>query len=92
MSADIVDAVDGWIADNPERGTATWVRNRERPLRWLADNDPERTWQPTTLAKEIVEQATGNRMDAIPGGDVWHYNEQSLYALAKSIDTELTSG
>lgn len=82
-----VEKVEQWIAENPDRGYATWVRNRERPLQWTSDPG-DSTWTPTGLARHIVERATNIHMDAIPGGDVWRYNGHTLYEIARQAETD----
>lgn len=73
-------AVDVWIGEDPRRGRATWVSDRERPLRWEAGSDE--TFTPTGLAKHVIREATGQLQDAIPGADVWQWSGQSLASLA----------
>ncbi|PZU02178.1 MAG: DNA-binding protein [Gordonia sp. (in: high G+C Gram-positive bacteria)] len=79
----VVEEVRKWVEAQPERGRAVWVRNRQKPLRWAADSNGAESWAPTTLAKHIVKEATGENMDAIPGGDVWFVNGESLLELAR---------
>jgi hypothetical protein len=83
INADLATAVDAWVAEDPRRGQATWVSHRDRPLRWSAGPYDGPTLTPTTLAKQIVRDATGASLDAIPGADVWFYHGQSLASLAK---------
>jgi hypothetical protein len=86
ISPDIASAVDEWVAADPTRGLATWVRDRERPLLWAAARPGEGGQTPTSLAKQIVLEATGQVVDSIAGADVWHYKGQSLAALARKCD------
>lgn len=86
INPDVAIAVDEWVASDPRRGRAAWVRHRDRPLRWAAGPDDEPTFTPTTLAKRIIQEATGERLDAIPGADVWFYRGESLAALATPVD------
>ena len=86
ISRELAAAVDAWVAADPTRGLATWVRNRERPLLWKAAKPGEGSTTPTSLAKQIVELATGNSVDSIPGANVWLYDGQSLAALAQECD------
>jgi hypothetical protein len=65
------------------------VRHRDRPLHWTADPGDDTTFTPTTLARKIVQEATGKELDTIPGGDVWHYQGQSLAALATLVESEV---
>ena len=80
IDPELAAAVDAWVADDPRRGRATWVNDRERPLRWDAGSDE--TFTPTGLAKHVIREATGQLRDAIPGADVWHWSGQSLANLA----------
>jgi hypothetical protein len=81
-------AVDAWVAEDPRRGRATWVSDRERPLRW--DAGSEDTFTPTGLAKHVIREATGQLHDAIPGADVWHWSGQSLASLATAQQVTIT--
>jgi hypothetical protein len=81
-------AVDAWVAEDPRRGRATWVSDRERPLRWNAGS--EGTFTPTGLAKHVIREATGQLNDAIAGADVWHWSRQSLASLATALQTTNT--
>jgi hypothetical protein len=80
IDPELAAAVDAWVADDPRRGRATWVNDRERPLRWDAGSDE--TFTPTGLAKHVIREATGRLHDAIPGADVWYWSDQSLANLA----------
>ncbi|WP_237071970.1 DNA-binding protein [Mycobacterium avium] len=86
INTDLAIAVDKWVGGDPRRGRATWVSHRDRPLRWDAGPGDGPTLTPTTLAKRIVQEATGVSLEAIPGADVWFYHGQSLAALAKLLD------
>lgn len=88
VAHELVAEVERWIQERPERGRATWTRNRDKPLRWDAETEgSDRTWTPTSLAKHIVLAATGEARDAIPGGDVWFYRGTSLIALAREVSS-----
>jgi len=88
IALDLVAEVEQWIGERPERGHATWTRHRDKPLRWLADDEEsDRSWTPTSLARHIVAAATGLTRDAIPGGDVWLYGEKNLITLAREVST-----
>jgi hypothetical protein len=80
IGPEVAAAVDAWVAEDPRRGRATWVSDRERPLRW--DAGSEETFTPTGLAKHVIREATGKLHDAIPGADVWQWSGQSLASLA----------
>ena len=86
INADLAAAVDAWVAEAPARGRAVWVRHRDRPLRWSAGPADQATMTPTTLAKQIVLEATGTSLEAIPGADVWHYDGESLAAIATRVE------
>ncbi len=62
------EAVAAWIAEEPQRGQATWRNHRSRPLTWLID---DQHWSPTGLAKEIVGQVSGDRPPVLRGPRVW---------------------
>lgn len=87
INAELVSEVDRWVAQDPRRGRATWVNHRDRPLQWTADPGDGTTFTPTTLAKKIVQEATGIAPDAIPGADVWRYQGQSLATLATLVES-----
>jgi hypothetical protein len=87
INAELASAVDQWVAEDPQRGRATWVKHRDRPLHWGAAADDEITYTPTTLARKIVHEATGSTLDTIPGGDVWRYEGQSLATLATLVES-----
>lgn len=61
-------AVQAWIAEDPSRGQATWRNDSRAPLVWALDGS---TWSPTGLAREIVAQATGERLHVFPGPRCW---------------------
>ena len=86
INPEIAAAVEDWVAADPTRGQATWVRDRERPLMWDAAQPSECGQTPTSLAKRVVLEATGQSVDSIAGADVWHYRGQSLAALARKCD------
>jgi hypothetical protein len=85
INPEIAAAVDEWIAADPNRGKARWVHDRDKPLIWAASSGAEQQ-TPTSLAKQIILQATGVSQEAIPGPDVWLYKGESLAALAKKCD------
>jgi hypothetical protein len=88
IDPELAAAVDAWVADDRRRGRATWVNDRERPLRWDAGSDE--TFTPTGLAKHVIREATGQLRDAIPGADVWHWSGQSLANLAAAQEMTIT--
>lgn len=90
IDPELAAAVDAWVADDRRRGRATWVNDRERPLRWDAGSGE--TFTPTGLAKHVIREATGQLRDAIPGADVWHWSGQSLANLATAQEMTITPG
>jgi len=62
------DVVDGWIAEDPRRGEATWQDDSRAPLVWSLDGS---TWSPTGLAKEIVSRASGEELPVLRGPRCW---------------------
>ena len=74
--------VADWIAEDPRRGNVTWRNDERAPLTWGVDGQHR---LPTTLAKEIVQQATGNRPDT--AGPWWWETEDgvNLGALAGEV-------
>lgn len=74
--------VTDWIAEDPQRGQATWRNDGRAPLTWAVDGQHR---LPTTLAKEIVHQATGRRPDS--AGPWWWKTEDgvNLGALAGDV-------
>jgi hypothetical protein len=84
----VAAAVDAWVAEDPRRGRATWVSDRERPLRW--DAGSEETFTPSGLAKHVIREATGQLHDTIPGADVWQWSGQSLASLATAQQMTIT--
>ena len=85
INADLAADVHSWVDLDPTRGKAFWVHDRERPLRWAAASDGE-SHTPTSLAKQIILQATGESLDAICGPDVWLFKGQSLAAWARKCE------
>jgi len=59
-------AIIGWVAEDPTRGTATWVEDAVRPIRWDYD---QTQWRPTTLVRNILVQACG--VDRGVRGTAW---------------------
>ena len=74
------EGVSAWVAENPTRGQATWQNDQSAALVWALD-DKART--PTGLAREIIEQATGERRDGFSGPRAWMtVDNESLEVLA----------
>ncbi len=92
IDADLAAAVDAWVAENPGRGSATWINDRERPLQWNAGSGE--LFTPTGLAKHVIMEATGQLRDAIPGADVWNWSGKSLanLAAAQEVTTMVDAG
>jgi hypothetical protein len=80
------DTVRAWAAEDPTRGQVEWINDGTRPLRWRHD---QRQYTPTTLAKEVVEQATGTRPGSLWGTRWWVDDQgRDLAELASSDDVE----
>ena len=76
------EQVAAWVAEDPSRGRATWRDDVRAPLMWGVDGQ---SWSPTGLAKEIVEQVTGERPPVISGPRAWKTESgTTLKALAGS--------
>jgi hypothetical protein len=60
IDPELAAAVDAWVADDRRWGRATWVNDRERPLRWDAGSDE--TFTPTGLAKHVIREATRSQV------------------------------
>lgn len=56
VGADIRDAIDAWVAEDPERGRATWINDQRRPLQWAADGE---RYRPTEIVRQILADSAG---------------------------------
>jgi alkylated DNA nucleotide flippase Atl1 len=79
VPADVRAAVDAWVEEDPRRGSATWVEDPVRPLRWEFD---DQLWRATSLVRHILKEASG--LDRGPRGTTWWITDegQDLAALA----------
>lgn len=82
VDADARAAIEGWVADDPARGRATWTGESPRALRWEPDG---RTDTPSGLARHIIREATG--VDRGPRGTAWWITEDGddLVTLADAV-------
>ncbi|MEU5694884.1 AIPR family protein [Actinosynnema sp. NPDC020468] len=76
--------LDGWLAEDPQRGQATWVNNRAKPLLWAADGG---RYSPSGLVKDMLRQA-GQRIKAVQGTSRWYANGRSLVEIADQVRAE----
>ena len=76
------ESVRDWVAEEPARGQATWQNDQSAALIWMLNGQPS---NPTGLAKEIIEQATGERRGGFSGPRAWMtVDNESLEALRPS--------
>ncbi len=73
VTADLRDAIRGWIDEDPRRGQARWVNANPRCLRWEADG---KAWSASGLAEQIVREATGQ--SASITGPMWWTDDNGL--------------
>ncbi len=59
------DDIDGWVAEDPRRGRATWRADARAPLMWEVDAE---AYSPTGLVREIVGRATGEHPPVLRRG------------------------
>jgi hypothetical protein len=79
-------ALAPWLAGDPRRTQATWVKNRRFPLVWSFD---ERRYSPTGLVLAIYKMATGIMPRAVQGTARWHWGDNgSLVDLAERARQE----
>jgi hypothetical protein len=78
-------AIDEWLIQDQSRGRVTWVGDPSKPLLWEHDR---KQYAPTTLVKEIIEQVTGSRPEAVRGPR-WWVDKQGLdlFEIAEAADT-----
>ncbi|TDB95695.1 AIPR family protein [Actinomadura sp. 7K534] len=76
-------AVEGWLAEDPRRKTATWMNERRKCLLWAYDGE---TYSPTGLVIHIWELAGyESSPSAVQGPRRWWLNDKSLWDLALEI-------
>jgi predicted transport protein len=81
-SDDLQQEVEGWLAEDPSRRTATWQDDTTKPLVWDADGEE---YTPTGLARLILEEAAG-RTSQVQGPLYWVTSDgQSLVDIAQTI-------
>ncbi|MDG4829330.1 AIPR family protein [Solwaraspora sp. WMMD1047] len=75
------EAMSGWLADDPRRGTATWVNQRVRPLLWAVDG---KRYSPSGLVQQMWQLAGWSKAPvAAQGPSRWYVaGEGSLWRLA----------
>ncbi|MEV7416497.1 endonuclease NucS domain-containing protein [Streptomyces sp. NPDC089919] len=61
-------ALKAWLDEDPKRGRAVWVEDRNEPLKW--EFEPGQ-YSPTSLAKEIFERVSGVRPGNLNGPRFW---------------------
>ena len=66
VTAEIRDAVDAWVAEDPRRGRARWYNRLRDPLEWEADGQ---TYRPSPLVAQILAQAAD--VTRQPRGPAW---------------------
>lgn len=73
-------ALAGWIAQDPRRGRATWVRHKTKPLLWESDGCQ---YAPSTLVMKMFNQAHKTGPKAVQGTRRWFVpGEGSLVDIA----------
>ena len=74
------ELIESWLKENPEAATATWQNSTTQPLIWDYDSQG---YKPTTIAKRIFSEATGETPSALAGPQWWLTpGEQTLSQLA----------
>lgn len=75
------EAMAEWLAEDPSRGTATWINQRTRPLLWSADG---KRYSPSGLVQQMWQLAGWAKApDAAQGPSRWYVTgEGSLWELA----------
>lgn len=78
------EALAEWLAEEPDRGTATWVNQRVRPLLWAADG---KRYSPSGLVKRMWALAGWAKAPvAAQGPSRWYVpGEGSLWELALEV-------
>lgn len=83
-------ALAPWLAEDPRRGRATWVRSRSKPLLWAGDG---KRYSPSGLAKHMMIAASGRSPKAIQGTSRWFIpGEGSLVQIANKVRRESERG
>ncbi|MFD0773093.1 AIPR family protein [Streptomonospora algeriensis] len=80
-------ALSTWLAEDPRRAQATWVRDRRFPLLWAYD---EQRYSPSGLAMHMFALADWQEAPvAVQGTSRWYVGDQSLTELAEKLFAEL---
>jgi alkylated DNA nucleotide flippase Atl1/glutathione S-transferase len=76
-------AIEAWVAEDPDRGRATWRNDASAPLTWAVDGSH---WLPTTLARRILLEGADTTVESLRG-TAWWSDEQgrSLAEIADSV-------
>ncbi|MWA04945.1 hypothetical protein F8568_032190 [Actinomadura sp. LD22] len=78
-----IQAVEGWLAEDERRRTASWVNDRRNCLLWAYDG---KVYSPTGLVTHIWELAGYERSPvSVQGPRRWWYGDKSLWDLAVEI-------
>ena len=80
----VIDQVNRWLDQDPDRRNVTWVSDPTKPLIWAGSSEPTRQWTPTGLRDAIFEQA-GVDPHWFSAADAWCYQGQNLYGIAEQI-------
>ncbi|MBH0777333.1 hypothetical protein IT779_13690, partial [Nocardia sp. NEAU-351] len=77
-------AIGDWLAADPNRSSAIWVKDRTRPLRWEVDG---KHYSPTGLLKHIWRQAGWRQApNSVRGPKYWGIpNDGTLIEIADRI-------
>lgn len=79
----VVDQVEAWMREDPQRSEVTWTNDGARPLRWALE--PETAWSPTALRNEIFTRA-GVAKPNFSAADAWHHEGRNLYTIANELE------
>ena len=89
------EAMAEWLAEDPSRGTATWINQRTRPLLWAADGKRyspsglvQRMWQLAGWAKAPVAAQGPSRWHVAGEGSLWELALATLASLGETADDE----
>lgn len=66
VNAEVRAAIDAWVAEDPQRGKATWQNSASAPLIWAVDGA---AYTPTGLIKHIISVTSG--IDRSVQGTKW---------------------
>ncbi len=80
INRELKEQLDGWIAEDPTRGQATWTGDSTAPIKWQHNGE---TGAPSGFAKHILQEATGEVRE-LNGNEWWQTTAgESLATLAK---------